>query len=325
METPTRNEIMADISEQEEFEFRARAEAEAKAAEDRAKADEEKARAEELKTKAEAQPISPEGVQHYAGEAGDWMMQTGLPHAYQALKVGSDLAEQHPVIASALGYGALAKVAPNLSKWNTIKNIGQGVVDVGQAFTASRNAQALGQLEHQIRQYAKAGQAIPEQLQSAVDALRSRVVGAPPTVEAPIAPAAEAAEAVAQPAAQQVERQGVRQLAGRVGSRVLGAVAPALEAAGPAMMLAMPYQMAAHEQEKIRANPNAAEYKYNPYAMTVRGEAPTQGAAAASNQRRALVNQQYGGLSPEEQQILEQDRINMLMRLKAAKKVLGQE
>lgn len=88
--------------------------------------------------------------------------------------------------------------------------------------------------------------------------------------------------------------------------------------------LSMPYLGAAQEQAKIRQNPNAPEYANNPYAMVQRGQAPTQGAAGAMNQRTAVMNQQYGGLSQEDQDRLTQDRLSMAIRLKAAKKVLGQ-
>jgi len=91
----------------------------------------------------------------------------------------------------------------------------------------------------------------------------------------------------------------------------------------PASMFALPYQMAGYEQEKIRANPNAPEYATNPYAQMYRGEAPTQGAAGAMNRREAIAGQQYGGLTQEEQDILEQDRINRAIRRRAAERALG--
>lgn len=93
----------------------------------------------------------------------------------------------------------------------------------------------------------------------------------------------------------------------------------------PATALMMPYQMAAYEQDKIRANPNAPGLEYNPYAQVQRGEYATQRSAGAANQRSAVRNQQYGGLTPEEQAILEKDRLNMQMRMQAAKRVLGQQ
>ena len=121
---------------------------------------------------------------------------------------------------------------------------------------------------------------------------------------------------------------GVGNLA-RQGAGALGAGARGLGGAlvsgavAPENLFLAPYQMAAMEQEKIRQNPNAPGLESNPYAMTVRGEAPTQRAAGAMNQRSAIMGQQYGGLTPAEQAILEKDRLNMAMRLQAAKKVLG--
>jgi len=56
-------------------------------------------------------------------------------------------------------------------------------------------------------------------------------------------------------------------------------------AMAPESILMAPYQMAAYEQEKIRANPNAPGLQYNPYAQTVRGEYATQGQAGAANTR----------------------------------------
>lgn len=93
----------------------------------------------------------------------------------------------------------------------------------------------------------------------------------------------------------------------------------------PENLMTLPYNMAAYEQNKIRANPNAPGLQNNPYAQAYRGEFPTQGAAAAANRRQAIAGQQYGGLSADEQQMLKQDReLSYAMRLKAAKKVLGQ-
>jgi hypothetical protein len=39
--------------------------------------------------------------------------------------------------------------------------------------------------------------------------------------------------------------------------------------------------------------------------------------------RNMATNQQYGGLTPEQQQMLEQDKIDQAIRRKAAQKVLG--
>jgi hypothetical protein len=95
------------------------------------------------------------------------------------------------------------------------------------------------------------------------------------------------------------------------GGRFLGGAATNIGAgiAHPFSAFAMPYQAAAYEQEKIRANPNAPGLETNPYAQMTRGEAATQGQAGAMNTRNALINQQYGGLTAEQQQMLQQDRL----------------
>ena len=100
-----------------------------------------------------------------------------------------------------------------------------------------------------------------------------------------------------------------------------GAIARGLVA--PESAFAAPYQMAAYEQEKIRANPNAPEYANNPYAMQQRGQAATQGAAGAMNQRQAVAGQQYGGISAEDQARLEDDQAKRMIRYAALKKALG--
>jgi hypothetical protein len=108
--------------------------------------------------------------------------------------------------------------------------------------------------------------------------------------------------------------------------------------AAPESAFVMPYQMAAYEQEKIRANPTAPQYKNTPYAQAYRGEYKTQGAAAAANRRNAISNAPSGYQpTPEEaQNIMQsgdqklmniyggQDRLTQLIRMKAAKKVLAQ-
>jgi|688.fasta_scaffold402301_2 hypothetical protein len=103
-----------------------------------------------------------------------------------------------------------------------------------------------------------------------------------------------------------------------IGGRILaGAVAPE-------SIALMPYQMAAYEQEKIRANPNAPGLQYNPYAQTVRGEATTQNQAGAANQMRTVANMPYGNVNPQERNILEQDRMmRENIRKKAYQRVMG--
>lgn len=79
------------------------------------------------------------------------------------------LATEHPGAATAIASSPLSvpvgmKVADKIA----------GVVN---ASTAANNAQALGVLEHQVRQYLKAGQPVPQQLQTALDAIRGKVAG----------------------------------------------------------------------------------------------------------------------------------------------------
>lgn len=94
----------------------------------------------------------------------------------------------------------------------------------------------------------------------------------------------------------------------------------------PESAFLLPYQMAAYEQEKIQQNPNAPGLERNPYAMAYRGEAPTQGAAGAMNQRRAVMSMPITGVTAEEKRILEEDqkrRLEMLTRYEAAKRIIG--
>jgi hypothetical protein len=94
--------------------------------------------------------------------------------------------------------------------------------------------------------------------------------------------------------------------------------------AAPESAFLMPYNMAAYEQEKIRANPNAPGLEYNPYAQVQRGEAATQGRAGAANQMRAVANMPFMGVNPQERAILEQDRMmRENIRKKAYEKVMG--
>jgi len=94
--------------------------------------------------------------------------------------------------------------------------------------------------------------------------------------------------------------------------------------AAPESAFLMPYQMAAYEQEKIRANPNAPGLQYNPYAQVVRGEAATMGKAGRANQMRAVAEMPFLGVNPQERAILEEDaRMRQNIRKKAYEKVMG--
>jgi muramidase (phage lysozyme) len=67
-----------------------------------------------------------------------------------------------------------------------------------------------------------------------------------------------------------------------------GGMSMVAAAALPAAALGMGVMAQRANKQKIEANPNAPEFKDNPYAMVLRGEAKTLGQAAAMNQRKAL-------------------------------------
>jgi hypothetical protein len=109
-------------------------------------------------------------------------------------------------------------------------------------------------------------------------------------------------------------------------------------AMAPENLFTLPYNMAAYEQAKIRANPNAPGLEFNPYAQTVRGEigkqAPstmvarqqvgTQNMAGAANQMRTVANQPFGNVNAQERAVLEEDRrMRENIRKKAYQKVMG--
>lgn len=112
--------------------------------------------------------------------------------------------------------------------------------------------------------------------------------------------------------------QGVGGMAQTAAGKVLAPIA------APENLFTAPYSMAAYEQEKIRQNPNAPGLEYNPYAQVQRGEAQTQGQAAAANQMRSVANMPYGNVSPQERRILDEDRMmRQNIRKKAYEKVMG--
>jgi hypothetical protein len=79
--------------------------------------------------------------------------------------------------------------------------------------------------------------------------------------------------------------------AGRLGQLAANAGRTAV-AAAPAALVAgavlAPFIMAGHEKDKIAANPNAPEYKDNPEAMRVRGEAGSIKEAGAINTQKVI-------------------------------------
>jgi hypothetical protein len=79
--------------------------------------------------------------------------------------------------------------------------------------------------------------------------------------------------------------------AGRLGQLAANAGRMAVTAAPMALVagaVAAPFIMAGHEKDKIAANPNAPEYKDNPEAMRVRGEAGSIKEAGAINTQKVI-------------------------------------
>jgi len=97
---------------------------------------------------------------------------------------------------------------------------------------------------------------------------------------------AGAAKAAAAPAAAEAAAVGegitATEVAGSVAVAGLGA------AAGVALALVSPWVASAKERRKIEKNPNAPEYKDNPYAMKVRGEVKTEEEGAAKNIKKGM-------------------------------------
>ena len=113
----------------------------------------------------------------------------------------------------------------------------------------------------------------------------------------------------------------VPQVAGMAGQTLASGIGRAI--AAPESAFLYPYNMAAYEQEKIRANPTAPGLEYNPYAQTVRGEAATQGQAGAANQMQALATMPYGNVTAEERARLEEDdRMRQAIRQQAYQQVM---
>jgi hypothetical protein len=104
------------------------------------------------------------------------------------------------------------------------------------------------------------------------------------------------------------------------GEAVAAAVlAPEIVAGGVALLFVTPFVASAYEKHKIEKNPNAPEYKDNPYAMKVRGEVKTEAEGAAKNVKKGLkqykrqeiedivnsqvadkvVQEEYGATKPE--------------------------
>lgn len=219
--------------------------------------------------------------------------------------------------------------APIQGGISAVKGVAEGLKTWGEsqaAQTAQRaNTTALNQYNKIAARVAAdqaAGRAVLASDQKILDLLAQEVQSG----RAPAPVAQQAGQQAGQQAAQQATKQ-----AGRF-SQLAQRLAPALQATGATSTLLAPYQMAAYEQEKIRENPYSPEYAVNPYAMSYRSQKTdqpiTQGQAGAMNRRATVANQQYGGLTAHEQEVLRKDHENRANRLKlliqeaAAKKAL---
>ena len=275
--------ISPDQAEQEEFEFRARAEEEAR-------------RAEEANNPKFEEP----SMLDKAAAAGLTATQFAEEHPIAATAIGTGAAtaaSKIPVIGPAatnLAGRAVGAVVPKpiVAAYNVAKDIGGSAVEAAHNYNTNSMTTNLARLQQQIRLGEAAGHDVSGLKQAAnqiVDKLSAampKTPAAPPTP--PVGgPAAAQGETFLSRMAQQFG--GIAQKVSPIlNNPVTRAVGTGLNNATPAMTFAVPYQMAAHEMEKIRANPHAPEYANNPYAMQIRGEAPTMGAAGAMNRRRAL-------------------------------------
>jgi hypothetical protein len=213
-----------------------------------------------------------------------------------------------PHVAGAVGEAALGKLSPVNPYGTTLGEAGSAIKSGVQGAASRIGSASLGTMASGAADVYAAMHGLPPVATVAKKAIQSVMPGSGTTV-------AEGISALG---------QGAKSMAG--GAMNVGKTL-AQGAMAPENMFLAPYQMAAYEQAKIRANPTAPGLESNPYAQTVRGEAVTQGQAGAGNAQRALIGQQYGGLSPEEQAIMQQERQRQMMqqqKMQKAKTVLAQ-
>jgi len=199
----------------------------------------------------------------------------------------------------------------------------QGLASTGQVpmYNPVKQVMQSGAIPYAVQDFANVGKTVAKNLtlNSALDLIKKEgLTGA----------GAEFLRAVLHPFSNQTMVGAAKNLGGKLAQGVIA----------PENLMTLPYNMAAYEQEKIRANPNAPGLQSNPYAQTVRGEigsqAPstfvarqpigTQAMAGAANQMRAVANMPYGNVSPQERAMLEEDRMMKLaIRRKAFEKVMG--
>jgi hypothetical protein len=74
----------------------------------------------------------------------------------------------------------------------------------------------------------------------------------------------------------------------KIGQKLASFFRTLLVRALPQLGFAMPFLMAAEEKEEIEKDPYDPKYKDNPYAMYLRGEAPSESAAAKKNTKKTI-------------------------------------
>lgn len=186
--------------------------------------------------------------------------------------------------------GSLAKTDPRLTKDFTQQPVKEMSEDQMEADRQKKefDSQSLSKQDTVIKSEAELGKTLTESLAIQKESLEvlkeiaeggggggllgkigSMITGAVTTVAAGGAAAAATGAATA-------------------GGGLAATAGTALTMAAPAAIMAAPFVAAGMKKREIEANPNAEEFKDNPYAMTVRGEAGTIKEAGAANSRKAM-------------------------------------
>ena len=242
--------------------------------------------------------MSDEGLKHISSYESPKNATEQQPYESNWMKAGKEvgtagvgigqMALENPTAAAAIASSPLSvpvamKAADKLA----------GVVN---ASTMANNANALGVLEHQVRQYAKTGQPVPAQLQAALDNIRGKVAG-------PIAPSGVTPGGI--PGAAMATETPMY-------SKLLGGIT---KLAAPAAVASELYYTSPEDraalQEMERNHTTLKDWTKQKLGM---GNPAPQPMAAPVQPQAA----------PAQPQISQQDRIKEAIRLKAAQKALGQ-
>ena len=232
-------------------------------------------------------PVAPTSLMDQAGDVAT--------NVVGGLQTAGEFAVENPKTAAAiteLGLAALPQsVASKIPLVNQASQLAKlpfkaipAGIEAANAYSGSKNAQALAQMEHQIRQYAKAGQPVPQQLQQAVDAMRSRVAGpvapAGAPVSAPVKPPVAAPTQAAPSMANRVQAAAAQRIsnlpamgemlgaAGRVAGRILGPASLALQTTDLGPKTPQTGRMRGSEINPLTGRPwtpeQIAQYESNP-------------------------------------------------------------